>query len=99
MDPVGAIIVDGQRRTVVVQYTDPDEDPITFRWFVDGQPEERINRVFATRDIIEGVLVQGSVLTIDRDEVDDGMEVECRIRDDDPDLPAQTLRWVIVERS
>ena len=99
VDPVGEISVDGQFRTVVLEFTDEDGDTVTFDWFVGGQREDRVDRVYPiSRQSASGELIQGSVLRIDRDEVEDGTEVQCLVSDGDPDLPPQVVRWVIVKR-
>jgi len=99
MSPRGAInMADTQSRTVLIEFYDPDGDDIIFEWFVAGRPERRVNVVFEADRLDGDRLIQGSVLTVDRDEVEDGTVIECLVSDGDPELPPRTLRWVVVEQ-
>lgn len=99
MSPDGFIARDGANLTASVEFFDVDGDPIAFTWSVDGIVENRVNRVFATQRVDEdGRLIQGSVLSLVRDEIAVGQEVQCVIRDTDPELPPQVRRWVIIEQ-
>lgn len=99
VSPDGFIVRDGENLTAVIEFFDVDGDPIAFTWSVDGRIENRVNRVFGTQRVdADGRLIQGSVLSLVREEIAVGQEVQCVIRDTDPDLPPQVRRWIIIEQ-
>ena len=93
VSPVGLIRMDEERKPVIVEFFDVDGDDLSFRWFVDG---ELATDALETRYVDQrGRPIQGSVLRLVRDEVDNAASVDCVISDGDPDLPPVSISWIV----
>ncbi|MFK7931509.1 MAG: hypothetical protein AB8H79_25240 [Myxococcota bacterium] len=94
VSPEGAIVMDSQRKTVLVEFHDVDEDDLIFRWFVEDEPQgiDSVNDVSRT-DLSDGRFIQGSVLTLTRDDVTDGTPVSCFVEDGSE---AIRLDWTVI---
>lgn len=81
MSPDEVLRLDNARQTILVEFYDADDDDLIFTWLVDGVQQGVDTVTEVDRSDSRGRSIQGSVLTVERDEVSNDTPINCFVED------------------